>query len=194
MFEGFPRNDAMTSSRIVLAIKDLSGENKDDCLDFIMNLVYFDNSPIGFFGGPVVGGVCGVGIVLKLSSHHFFRAQLATGVGSNIKVELLSLWGLLSFAKRCHIVDLMVAGDSKVVLDWFDGKSHLNALILRPWKMKIMALKQHFSWLKCLHVHRQYNSLEDSLSKLAQELQHGWLQFKEIFKDTLVNNGQFYIF
>jgi hypothetical protein len=111
MFEDLPQNDAMTSSRIVLAIKEMSGENKDDCLDFIMNPVYFDNRPIGFFDGAVAGGVCGVGIVLKLSSHHFFRAQLVVGVGSNIKAELLGLWGLLSFAKRCHIVDLMVAGD-----------------------------------------------------------------------------------
>jgi len=117
MFEGFPRNDAMTSSRIVLAIKDLSGENKDDCLDFIMSLVYFDNRPIGFFDGAAARGVCGVGIVLKLSSNHFFRAQLLVGVGSNIKAELLGFWGLLSFAKICHIVDLMVVRDSKIVLD-----------------------------------------------------------------------------
>jgi len=150
-----------------LAIKEMPCDNRDENLDYLMNLVYFEERPIGFFDSVVAGGECGVGIVLKLIGFHFYRVHLIVGASTNIKAELLGLWGQLMLAKRCHIAELMVVGDSKVVLDWFDGKSQLNALNLLPWKKKIMDLKQHFSWLKCFHVHRQFNSLENSFSKQA---------------------------
>jgi hypothetical protein len=88
----------------------------------------------------------------------------------------------------------MVVGDSRVVIDWLDGKSQLEALNLRPWEVKTQELKLQFKWLKGLQVHRQFNSMEDSLSKLALEKQHGWLHFKEIYKDSLISYCQFYIF
>jgi hypothetical protein len=147
-------NDVGLCSRIVLAIKEMPCDNRDENLDYLMNLVYFEERPIGFFDGVVAGGECGVGNVLKSSGFHFYRVHIILGTGTNIKAELLSLWGFLMFVKRCHIAELMVVGDSKVVLDWFDGKSQLNALNFHPWKKKIMDLKQNFSWLKCFHAHR----------------------------------------
>jgi hypothetical protein len=51
VFEDWARNDAATSSRIVLAIKNFPVPNKGECFDFILNPIYFDNNFIGFFYG-----------------------------------------------------------------------------------------------------------------------------------------------
>jgi ribonuclease HI len=140
------------------------------------------------------GGICGVGIVLKMSSDHLFKIHLVVGTCSNIKAELLGLWGLLHFALRLHIHELMVVGDSKVILDWFDGKSHLNVLSLQTWKRKIKDLKLSFRWIQCFHVHRKFNSLADTLSKIALEKQIGWLFYDEVLEDSVINTGSFFIF
>ena len=143
--------------------------NKGELFYFILNRVYFDNNPIGFFDGAAERGICGVGIVLNFNTQHFFKAHYFAGVGTNTKEKLLGLWGLLSIANGCHIEDLMVVGDTRFVIDWLDGKSQLEALNLRPWKVKIQELKLQLRWLKGLHVHRHFNSMVDSLSKLALE-------------------------
>jgi hypothetical protein len=88
----------------------------------------------------------------------------------------------------------MVVGDSKVILDWFDGKSRLKVLTLQSWMKKIIDLKASFSWIQCFHIHRQFNSVADSLSKLALGKEFGWMYFEEVQGDSVIDSGSFYIF
>ena len=73
----------------------MPGKYRDERIDCIMNLVYFEEKPFGFFGGVVTGGVCGVGIIFKLNVQHFFRGYLVVGAGTNNKAKFLGLWCLL---------------------------------------------------------------------------------------------------
>jgi hypothetical protein len=88
----------------------------------------------------------------------------------------------------------MVAGDSKVVLDWFVGKTKLEILSLTPWKAKILDLKRHFTGIKCMHVHMQYNSEADSLSKKSLVSPIGWLHFEESHMGSVISAERYYIF
>jgi ribonuclease HI len=194
MFENWNRNDDATCSRIIMAYKTLPATSQDEFLDYILNPIFFGNMPIGFFDGVADKGIGGVGIVLKFSIHHYFKIHLAVGLGTSTKAKLQGLWSLLFFAKGCHIQDLTVAGDSQVIIDWLNGKSQLEALNLRVWKEKIQALKSHFRCLQGFHVHRQFNNMADSLSKLALKEQPGWLHFEEIYKNSQINRGQIFIF
>ena len=54
-------------------------------MEYFLNVVYFDDTPIGLFDGVVVGGLCGIGIFLKVSSDHFFRVHFTGGEGNNMK-------------------------------------------------------------------------------------------------------------
>jgi hypothetical protein len=54
---------------------------------------------------------------LKFNTQHLFKSHFDVGVGTKTKAELLGLWGLLSIANGCHIQDLMVVGDLRVVID-----------------------------------------------------------------------------
>jgi hypothetical protein len=62
-------------------------------LDFILNPIYFDDNPIGFFDGAAVGNTCGIGIYLKISSDHIVKAHFVGGTGNNMKAELMGLLG-----------------------------------------------------------------------------------------------------
>jgi hypothetical protein len=94
-----------------------------------------------------------------------------------MKAEILGLRGLLYFASRLTINKIMVAGDSKVAIDWINDKSNLNLLYLISWKDKIRRLKDKFDGIKFMHVHRKFNSEADSLSKKALNYPMGWLFF-----------------
>jgi len=98
-------------------MNDHNGTSEDDKIDYILNPVFFDENPIGFFDGAVVDDLCGIGIFLKINSEHFYIAQFAGDKGNNMKEEILGLWGLLHFASRLFISKMMVVGDSKVDID-----------------------------------------------------------------------------
>jgi ribonuclease HI len=103
-----------------MAIKEIPNTYEGEIFDFIMNPVYFGQKPLSFFDRVAASSSCGFGIVLKLSSDHFYNIHLAIRPGTNIKAEMLGLWGLLDFTLILHIHELMVVGDSKVILDWFE--------------------------------------------------------------------------
>jgi hypothetical protein len=48
-----------------------------------------------------------------------------------MKAEILGLRGLLFLAQRLSICGIMVAGDSKVTIDWINESTKLNLLCLR---------------------------------------------------------------
>ena len=99
-------------------------------MEYFLNVVYFDDTPIGFFDGAIVGGLCGIGIFLKISSDDFFRVHFVGGEGSNMKAEIVGLWGLLHLTSSLSINKMMVAGDSKVAIDWINDKANLNLIYL----------------------------------------------------------------
>ena len=100
LFEDLSRNDAQIVTNIIMAIKEHVGSNDGDRMDYILCLVYFDNTTIRFCDGVVAGAMCGIGVFLKLNTNHVYRAYFAGGEGNNIKEEILGLWGLRFFSKR----------------------------------------------------------------------------------------------
>ena len=61
-------------------------------------------------------------------------------------------------------------------------------------KLNILELKHAFSWIQCSHVHGIFNSMADSLSKLALDKQIGWMFFDEILEHSIINSRSFYSF
>jgi hypothetical protein len=113
LFENWKREDARIISSILLDIKEYKGTGEEEKVDYILNPVFFDEKPIGFFDGAVVNDNCGAGIYIKISAHHVYKAYFAGGKGNNMKAEILGLWGLLLFAQKLSIRNLMAAGTPK---------------------------------------------------------------------------------
>jgi hypothetical protein len=130
LFENWNRLDPMIFTKIILSIKDYTVKEEEDRMEYILNPIFFYDTPIGFFDGAADDSVCGIGIYLKITSDHIVKAYFAGGNGNNMKVELLGLWGLLLLSSSFSIKKMMVVGDSKVTIDWINSKSSLNLIYL----------------------------------------------------------------
>jgi hypothetical protein len=56
--------------------------------------------------------------------------------------ELLGAWVTLSLAVRLGLDQLQIFGDSKVIIEWLNGRGNLNAYALLGWMNMIKALKK----------------------------------------------------
>ena len=99
----------------------------------IIPLVFTDNLVIEYFDGSYENGLCGARMLYKDSESHFVKLWMGTRQGSNMRDELLSLWGLLWFVMRTHVSNIQIVGDSKVVIHWTNGKYSLYSLALDHW-------------------------------------------------------------
>jgi hypothetical protein len=95
LFEYATRNVDGSCLRIVMTTNEVLVFVDGDKFTYILNPIYFGHNPIGFFDGAAIGFSSGVGIVLKLSNSHFFKAHLVVGTDTNIIEESVGLWGFL---------------------------------------------------------------------------------------------------
>ena len=69
-------------------------------------------------------------MVLVINKDHVFKLCMGGGLGSNTKYELLSLFGLLQLTSIIGISDINIDGDSKFIIDWLNGSTILQVLLL----------------------------------------------------------------
>jgi len=155
---------------------------------------FFGKSPIGFFDGVATYVNSGIGIVIKHSTSHCHRGDMAIGTGSNTRAELLALWGLMFLSHYLNLQDVIIAGDSKVVVDWFNGKAILNVLILQAWKQRIEDLRSMFTSIKAFHIHPAYNSQADKLSKTGLNSEFGVLFVDEFEEESRISSRSLTLF
>ena len=67
---------------------------------------------VGYFDGAEQQGKCGARMVIQMAGNHTFSLCMSARKGSNTRAELLTLWGLLFFAKAHRIELQQVLGDS----------------------------------------------------------------------------------
>jgi len=115
-------------------------------------------------------------------------------VGYGRKDQSMGLWGVLKLASLWQIKEIMITGDSKVILDWFEGRNNLNTLSLSLWKNKVLELKNIFSTISSFHIHRVFNKEADRLSKMAIHDEIGRLNFREFRQKVLTSNGSVRVF
>jgi ribonuclease HI len=194
LFENWQREDLQIITKILLDIQEHKGSEEVIKVEYILSPIYFDDKPIGFFDGVVVNDYCGAGIYIKLNYDHSYKAHFAGGKGNNMKAEILGLWGLLFLAQRLTICRMMVVGDSKVTIDWINESTNLNLIYLHNWKEQIKSLKVGFEDIKFMHIHREFNTVADQLSKKAMDNPLGWFHYEEILNGTVVNKDSIKIF
>lgn len=103
--------------------------------------------PSSFFDGACNNKMYGGGMVLHLSSNHSFPVKNECWVGTTNRVELLVLWGLLSFACSKNIQELQIFGDSKIIVDWTRVLQIFRYPFWGHWCSKIRRLFNRFKLL-----------------------------------------------
>ena len=97
--------------------------------------------------------------------------------GYKHKVELMGLWTSLTLAHRLNITQLLVLGDSKIVIDWINHNCSLKVTNLMGWMSKIRDLSHSFKDIKFDHIYREENMESDALSKLALQVLEGKIHY-----------------
>lgn len=84
-----------------------------------------------------------------------------------MKAELVGAWASFNLARLLHFDDLLLLGDSKVIVDWLKGQVDYKVAALKNWKDKTKETANCFRNLSVSHIYKEDNGEADSLSKLA---------------------------
>ena len=122
---------------------------------------------LGYFDGDQKNGLCGGGMLIKIKDKHIIKLKIGTGKGSNTILELIYSWGLLWFSILRGFLLTEVYGDSKIIIDWVNGKNDLHLLSLSGWMQIIRKLMENLHELYFKHIYRVLNREVDVLSKEA---------------------------
>ena len=91
---------------------------------------YFDGASQG---EPPLGGA---GAVVYFSTKKKMLAKYATGQATNNMSEISALWETLKVVSSNQIQDIQIFGDSKVVVDWVNGKTPFELYIYNTFLLK----------------------------------------------------------
>ena len=115
-------------------------------------------------GEPPLGGA---GAVIYFSTKRKNLVKYVVGQATNNKAKLSALWATLKVARSNHIQDILIFGDSKVVVDWENGKNIIRAPHLQHLLAEIQELKAKFRRISFSHIYQELNAEVYSLSKQA---------------------------
>ena len=137
----------------------------------IQQPTFLHDRSIGYFDGASQNGgtSCGVGAILISPVLGRYHIKWNCGIGTNTRSELLALWSLLHYARTLGIDTIHIAGDSRIIVEWFAGKMKLEAVHLTQWMDRILELKRQFLEISIQHIYREINHEADLLSKQALE-------------------------
>ena len=85
-------------------------------IHFIQHPCYLVDRPTGFFDGMAQEGLCGASFVLKLNAQVVIKGCMKAGRGTNSKVEILALLGILYLLKAYRVGNIFITGDSQVII------------------------------------------------------------------------------
>jgi hypothetical protein len=72
------------------------------------------------------GLLCGAGRKIVINSQTCYQCTLNCGNGTNMKAELMGAWASFILASRLHINELLLLGDSKIIIDWLSGNANFH--------------------------------------------------------------------
>ena len=84
--------------------------------------------PWAFFDGdsnrePPLGGV---GVVINVTANRKIMIKYEMGQETKSRVELSALWETMKVAHSNRIQDIQIFRDSKVVIDWENGRNNIR--------------------------------------------------------------------
>jgi len=79
----------------------------------------------------------------------------------------MGAWATLILDCRLSIIDMLMLGDSKIVVDWLNMKVSLQVVALESWKERIIEATLHFRNLSFDYIYREDNRKANITSKKA---------------------------
>lgn len=141
----------------------LEEKNAQDCGNAFLG---FGNT-LGFFNGvnQCYPPLRGEEVVLYFTPSRSFHFRYDLGRASNNKVNVFTLWLLLTSAKQKGCRNIQVIGDSKLVIDWASQKCHVKNIRLGPIVNIVKELIVSLDQICFSHIYGKLNSIAYELSK-----------------------------
>lgn len=132
-------------------------------------IAHFDGS----CSNPKNGGDIGIGYhaeELGKPQGSLFKVSKGGFVGTNNEAEYIALLHLLRrLSKQAPNTDVIVRGDSQIVVEQMNGDKRTNNHSLSELQKQVKSLEKYFANIRYEHVPREKNSLADNLSKKSIE-------------------------
>lgn len=127
-------------------------------------ILYFDGA--AFPNAKDVGGVRGIGALLEDPSGAVVKevSERLPGLGSSNSAEYEALIHGLEEARKLGCDEIMVRGDSQLVIRQLEGKFRVTSEKIRPLYERVVKLAREFERFDVQWIPREQNSRADKLS------------------------------
>ena len=127
--------------------------------------------PSVYFDGASQRRRCECGAVIffeRVQYYHFWWQRI---LGTNNRLETITLWGGLTFKKWLGLGNISVFGDAKCLINQVKDYTLFKPHILSNQMRRMRILDSSFLHIPYTHIYREQNQIDDLLSKrgLAQE-------------------------
>ena len=112
-------------------------------------------------------GIRGIGALLKGPAGQYIEIAQEIGHGTNNEAEYCALMAVLDAAVEAQVQDLVVYGDSQLVIKQVTGEWLINAPGLVPFCKTVQELKVQIPKVHLIWIPREENGEADALSKRA---------------------------
>jgi ribonuclease HI len=113
-------------------------------------------------------GLSGAGAVIYCDDNEIWSGVKFVGINAtNNQAEYTGLIVGLTYALENQIEDILVQGDSQLIIYQMTGKYKCNSTSLIELYKKAKALEEKFKNVTYQHIYRKYNSRADHLSNIA---------------------------
>ena len=124
---------------------------------------------------------------MTLVHNHYFQFWMGLGSGTNTKAELVALWALLRLARELHIDHISILGDSMSIIGWASKKHPIRINNILGWLDRTAEIIDTFQYTHFQHMHREYNSAADRLSKRGLRINEGYIYIEEFVEGSRVS-------
>ncbi|MDB5910131.1 MAG: hypothetical protein JWP34_4245 [Massilia sp.] len=115
-------------------------------------------------------GECGIGALLTGPADQRIEISRAAGYGNSSEAEYRALIALLEAAVQAGAHDITIYGDSKVVIDDFNGNDAAAAPSLGELRRSALGLSRRLRGCALRWIPRHKNTEADALSQLARSV------------------------
>lgn len=135
------------------------------------------------------GCQCGCGVWLHVDQSCQYKIHWNGAPGTNMRAEVLALWGLLWFSGQLSIDTLFVYEDSQVLIEGLSANTEFTPPHLTAWISQINILWGTSSSISLQHIFREKNWVADSLSKKGITENFGYMHYTLLEADTIGTEG-----
>lgn len=129
--------------------------------------------PRAFFDGASQQGICACVVFIIPAVGQKYEIYWNGGTGTNNKVEVMALAGLLSISDFLNLQGLKIYGDFKMIIDHVRSKHTIKNYNLSEWLERIMSIWVSRPDFSIEHINKGTNAVADALSKKGLFSQHG---------------------